>query len=171
MSWTDARVTQLKVLIADGLSASQIAGELGGVTRNAVIGKAGRLGLQLLGAPRGGGARPGAGRKPSLFGRATRVRISTPRQERQHVAREKAAANRRAIFAVEDVTELPEEDTSAAVGFLQLGANTCRWPIGDPQSLDTIRFCGAEPFTERPYCLRHCRMAYRKSERQESARA
>ena len=45
MSWTDVRIELLKKLWADGLSASQIAAELGGVTRNAVIGKVHRLGL------------------------------------------------------------------------------------------------------------------------------
>src|SRR6266705_1104829 len=44
-TWTDDRVERLKKLWADGLSASQIAGELGGITRNAVIGKVHRLGL------------------------------------------------------------------------------------------------------------------------------
>ena len=45
MSWTEERVEMLKRLWQEGLSASQIAGELGGVTRNAVIGKVHRLGL------------------------------------------------------------------------------------------------------------------------------
>src|SRR3954463_9470821 len=45
MSWTDERVELLKKLWTDGLSASQIAAELGGITRNAVIGKVHRLGL------------------------------------------------------------------------------------------------------------------------------
>ena len=45
MSWTDERVELLKKLWSDGLSASQIATELGGITRNAVIGKVHRLGL------------------------------------------------------------------------------------------------------------------------------
>ena len=45
MTWTDERVETLKKLWADGLSASQIAAELGGITRNAVIGKVHRLGL------------------------------------------------------------------------------------------------------------------------------
>ena len=45
MSWTDERVARLSKLWAEGLSASQIATELGGVTRNAVIGKVHRLGL------------------------------------------------------------------------------------------------------------------------------
>ena len=50
MSWTDERVERLKKLWQDGLSASQIAAELGGVTRNAVIGKVHRLGLSNRGA-------------------------------------------------------------------------------------------------------------------------
>ena len=45
MAWTDERVELLKKLWAEGLSASQIAGRLGSVTRNAVIGKVHRLGL------------------------------------------------------------------------------------------------------------------------------
>ena len=51
MSWTDERVELLKKLWQDGLSASQIAAELGGVTRNAVIGKVHRLGLSGRGQP------------------------------------------------------------------------------------------------------------------------
>ena len=46
MSWTDERVVLLRELWAQGLSASQIAARLGGVSRNAVIGKAHRLGLE-----------------------------------------------------------------------------------------------------------------------------
>ncbi|MDQ3559688.1 MAG: GcrA cell cycle regulator, partial [Pseudomonadota bacterium] len=51
MSWTDERVETLKRLWQEGLSASQIAAELGGVTRNAVIGKVHRLGLSGRGQP------------------------------------------------------------------------------------------------------------------------
>ncbi len=54
MSWTDERVETLKTMWADGQSASQIAKELGGVTRNAVIGKVHRLGLSnRAGGPAG----------------------------------------------------------------------------------------------------------------------
>ena len=67
MGWTDERVELLKKLWADGLSASQIAAELGGITRNAVIGKVHRLGL--------------SGRAKRLprrrRGRASRARIRT----------------------------------------------------------------------------------------------
>ncbi len=51
MSWTDERIDQLKAMWEKGLTASQIADELGGVSRNAVIGKAHRLGLQSRPSP------------------------------------------------------------------------------------------------------------------------
>ena len=63
MSWTDERVELLKKMWSDGQSASQIAKELGGVTRNAVIGKVHRLGLSnrvggVAGKPEGEDAAP-----------------------------------------------------------------------------------------------------------------
>ena len=51
MSWTDERIDRLKALWLQGMTASQIADELGGVSRNAVIGKAHRLGLQSRPSP------------------------------------------------------------------------------------------------------------------------
>src|SRR5881392_922548 len=51
MSWTDERIERLKKMWHDGATASQIADELGGVSRNAVIGKAHRLGLQSRPSP------------------------------------------------------------------------------------------------------------------------
>ena len=56
MSWTDERVERLKQMWGEGLSASQIAKELGGVTRNAVIGKVHRLGLSNRAGATGAGA-------------------------------------------------------------------------------------------------------------------
>src|SRR3954471_4732705 len=51
MSWTDERIDRLKSLWTQGMTASQIADELGQVSRNAVIGKAHRLGLQSRPSP------------------------------------------------------------------------------------------------------------------------
>ncbi len=51
MSWTDERIDRLRELWSQGITASQIADELGGVSRNAVIGKAHRLGLQSRPSP------------------------------------------------------------------------------------------------------------------------
>jgi GcrA cell cycle regulator len=67
MSWTDERVELLKKMWAEGQSASQIAKELGGVTRNAVIGKVHRLGLsnRAGSAPASTGAKPATAEKPA----------------------------------------------------------------------------------------------------------
>src|SRR6188508_2836724 len=51
MSWTEERIERLKAMWTEGSTASQIADELGGVSRNAVIGKAHRLGLEARPSP------------------------------------------------------------------------------------------------------------------------
>src|SRR5258705_8478783 len=77
MSWTDGRVELLKKLWAEGLSASQIAGELGGITRNAVIGKVHRLGLS------------GRAKSPSSSG----PRVRKPRSHMMRVSRPSIPGN------------------------------------------------------------------------------
>src|SRR5512140_3920425 len=79
MSWTDERVALLTKLWADGLSASQIAAELGGITRNAVIGKVHRLGL--------------SGRAKSPSSAAPRPRKARPAQHMMRVSRPIARGN------------------------------------------------------------------------------
>jgi GcrA cell cycle regulator len=71
MAWTEDRVETLKKLWSDGLSASQIAKQLGGVTRNAVIGKVHRLGLSGRAAPSRPARRP-APRGPRAHARRDR---------------------------------------------------------------------------------------------------
>ena len=83
MTWTDERVETLKKLWTDGLSASQIAAELGGITRNAVIGKVHRLGLSgRAKSPSSIGAAAAQGARP--FAHAAGV---APVDARQHRAR------------------------------------------------------------------------------------
>src|SRR5215813_6060728 len=106
MSWTDERVELLKKLWADGLSASQIAAELGGVTRNAVIGKVHRLGLSgRAKSPSSASPRPRKPRSPHM------LRVSRP--------------------AMRGNTALAQRRT-----LLELTEETCRWPIGDPGAAD-----------------------------------
>ncbi len=77
MSWTDERVETLKKLWADGHSASQIAAELGGITRNAVIGKVHRLGLSgRAKSPSSAAPRP---RKPRAASQMLRLSRSSMR--------------------------------------------------------------------------------------------
>ena len=84
ITWTDDRVELLKQLWADGLSASQIAGELGGITRNAVIGKVHRLGLSGRAKAPPPRCRASASRAPRRRCSAHRARwcAATPRSPR-----------------------------------------------------------------------------------------
>jgi GcrA cell cycle regulator len=149
MTWTDERVELLKKLWADGLSASQIAGELGGITRNAVIGKVHRLGL--------------SGRAKSPSSSAPRAR--KPRSHMLRVSRPSMRGNTALALAYETEAELEPEFVDEVIPveqrrtLLQLNEDTCRWPVGDPSSAEFF-FCGGKPVTSLPYCAHHCRVAY-----------
>jgi GcrA cell cycle regulator len=151
MSWTDERVEMLKKLWADGLSASQIAGELGGITRNAVIGKVHRLGL--------------SGRAKSPSSSAPRPRKARSHSHMLRVARPSMRGNTALAHAYEYEVEAEPEllDNVIPIGqrrnLLELTEDTCRWPIGDPGSPEFF-FCGGQALTSLPYCAYHSRVAY-----------
>ena len=133
MAWTDERVELLKKLWAEGLSASQIAGRLGGVTRNAVIGKVHRLGL--------------AGRATSSLMFGTRGNTALKPQYEADQDAEPAPL-------VELVIPLNER-----ASIMTLKESMCRWPIGDPAEPE-FHFCGRKKCGTLPYCEHHARMAY-----------
>jgi GcrA cell cycle regulator len=151
MSWTDERVEALKKLWADGHSASQIAAELGGITRNAVIGKVHRLGL--------------AGRAKSPTSAAPRPRKPRTGSQMLRVSRPSMRGNTALAHAYElDAEPEPELiDNVIPLGqrrsLLELTEETCRWPIGDPGAADFF-FCGGPAMTSLPYCSYHSRVAY-----------
>lgn len=161
MAWTDERVELLKKLWSEGLSASQIAGRLGGVTRNAVIGKVHRLGLA---------------------GRATTSRMKTHRARPRMAQPQTAAAagakrpqkpQRFATVGNPALRALYQPEAEPFVPALEeldiplkerktiqtLGECHCRWPIGDPQHAD-FHFCGKEKVAGLPYCQFHARRAF-----------
>ena len=158
MGWTEERVEMLKKLWADGLSASQIAAELGGITRNAVIGKVHRLGLSgRAKSPSSSAPRP---RKPRS---STMMRVP-----RAHIRGNTALAY---DYAVEPEPELIEIPVEQRKNLLQLNEATCHWPVGDPGSTDFF-FCGGQANEGSPYCNYHSRVAYqpaseRRRERQQ----
>ena len=147
MGWTEERVAILKKLWLEGLSASQIAKQLGGVTRNAVIGKVHRLGLS-------GRATPSSPPRPVF---------KTPRAPRPASSSSSSLAPRR--IAAANPEPLPssyvEEPGSATV--LTLGAHMCKWPIGDPAS-DGFTFCGKR-INDGSYCVEHARVAYQPQQK------
>ncbi len=137
MGWTDERVELLKKLWADGLSASQIAAELGGITRNAVIGKVHRLGLSgRAKSPSSATPRP---RKPRSSGHMLRV-------SRPSVRGNTALAYDYDVEPEPELLEIPLEQRKT---LLQLNEHTCRWPIGDPGSRSSSS-AAARPPTNCP---------------------
>ena len=186
MSWTEDRVETLKRMWAEGQSASQIAKELGGVTRNAVIGKVHRLGL----SNRAGGnasattAKPAAKEKPAKpaakpskpAARKPETAAAEPASE-QSVAPEAPApvqvrkpiipagqplppqpsANEISPEALETVREV--EKTAKRLTLMELTERTCKWPIGDPAT-DDFWFCGLPVQQGKPYCEAHVGVAF-----------
>ena len=174
MSWTDERVEMLKKLWSDGLSASQIAAQLGGVSRNAVIGKVHRLKLSgraktpASGAPktkRTGSTRTPAPRNSGYgAGRTTTVTraVGATVMKREVGLETLAEADMRPI---EDIV-VP---ISRKLTLIELTENTCKWPQGDPLS-DDFHFCGHQSEDDSPYCKYHARLAFQPSSERKKKR-
>ena len=149
MSWTDERVELLKKLWSEGLSASQVAAELGpGITRNAVIGKVHRLGLERR------------GRANVFHGNQKRSAVRKPRV----VKPTKFALS----FNAATITKIPVASFEARLAAVQplhldlmeLTEATCRYPYGD----GPFTFCGCATKNEKPYCAAHYELSYKPQE-------
>ena len=141
--WTNPRVESLKTLWLEGLSASQVAKQLGGVTRNAVIGKIHRLGLS---------GRAAGGNAPPRVRTARAVRRASPPPGRL-AAPPCAGAKREPVV-------LQFEGPGRIRSMAQLHGHVCKWPIGDPHGAD-FSFCGEDAPGDGPYCDDHHRRAHR----------
>ena len=178
MNWTDERVERLKKLWSEGLSASQIAAQLGGVSRNAVIGKVHRL--NLPGRAKAGGSAsanrpaskrpaPAAPRAPSFAGRDT-----------ARPAARTVGANALKEDQDVNVAEPVKYTASGSVvvpisrrlSLTDLTERTCKWPVGDPLK-DDFHFCGCDAQDASPYCKYHAKLAYQPvhERRRPAARA
>ena len=141
MSWTEERVALLKKLWGEGKTAAEIAKELGGVTRNAVIGKAHRLKLSNRLSPI-----QQNNKKP-----APAANVSTPV--------EKPIQKR-----VKKAPPPPSDEDIEGVSLSELKEKMCRWPIGDPKE-PGFRFCGCQAIAGLPYCGEHAKIAYQAATR------
>ncbi|NBE07964.1 GcrA family cell cycle regulator [Paragemmobacter ruber] len=186
MSWTDERVETLKRMWAEGQSASQIAKELGGVTRNAVIGKVHRLGLSN---------RVAGGKEDEDDTPAAPATSAKPEPRPEPVARPEPAARAperpaAPAAAPSNVTPLPLRKAIVPAGqplppqpsaneispealasvrevekrarrltLMELTERTCKWPIGDPAT-DDFWFCGLPSLPGKPYCEAHVGVAF-----------
>lgn len=161
MSWTDERVELLKKLWQDGLSASQIAAELGSVTRNAVIGKVHRLGLS---------GRAKASAAPVQRQRKI-VRPAPAKTVVYHPASRGGAqlapvvvttAETEEALEVRPATETVVIPMTRRVTIMELREGVCRWPLGDPLGSD-FAFCGNDCSIGATYCTYHAGIAFQPS--------
>ena len=165
MSWTDERVNVLKRLWAEGHSASQIAKQLGGVTRNAVIGKVHRLGLSGRATPSRPVKRPPrlARPKPRLMpdGSVTMPTpaVTAPVEQAKPVER---------TTMIAPLPPLKLADGGAAT-ILTLRDSMCKWPIGDPAD-PKFAFCGRKSDCG-PYCSEHAKVAFQPARKRDTKKS
>jgi len=145
--WSTEREEYLERLWADGYSGAEIAARLGGVTRNAVIGKVHRLGLP------GRKARMRSPRRKKKHGSLP----ATPRRFRWWKAPSRHPVA--ALTEAERLALLSQAPAPLLIGVLALRDGMCRWPVGDPKQPD-FGFCGHEQEPGVSYCRLHARVAF-----------
>ena len=138
MSWTEEKVAKLKELWGKGNTASQIAEIIGGISRNAVIGKAHRLNLSAK----------------------IKTRTATSSQNFENLRNEKNIPTKRGrkskfkslIIEKDFEPENPKQ-------LEELDENSCKWPIGHPDE-KSFYFCGRSSLKDFSYCKLHLLYAY-----------
>jgi len=196
MSWTDDRVEKLKTMWTEGKSASQIAKELGGVTRNAVIGKVHRLGLSNRAGPTT--SKPAAKEKPAAKPAVSKPAAAAkpvptaatpaatpnlspsapspnaPIPPRKPIIKAgqplppQPSANEVSAEAMAKVRSV--EKVAKKLTLMELTERTCKWPIGDPAT-DDFWFCGHATQSGKPYCEAHVAVAFQPMSSRRDRRA
>ncbi len=145
MSWTEEKVAKLKELWGKGNTASQIAEIIGGISRNAVIGKAHRLNLSAKIKTR-------TATSNQSFDNSIQDKTDKPRRGRR--SRFKSLIIEK-DFEPENPKQLEELDE-----------NSCKWPIGHPNE-KTFYFCGRTSLKDFSYCKLHLLYAYQPKGKKE----
>ena len=175
MSWTDERVEVLTKMWAEGNYASQIAKELGGVTRNAVIGKVHRLGLSnraTTNTANKSDTKTKTAPKSSTKAKQKARKIEATEQKTDKVTSlrrqiipagqplpPQPSANEISPEALARVNEI--EKKAKKLSLLELTEKTCKWPVGDPATED-FWFCGLATQSGKPYCEAHVGVAFQQ---------
>ena len=146
MSWTDEKVSKLKELWGKGNTASQIAEIIGGISRNAVIGKAHRLNLSAK----------------------IKTRTATSNKNYENSLKSISAQPKRGrkskfkslIIEKDFEPENPKQ-------LEELDENSCKWPIGHPDE-NNFYFCGRSSLKDFSYCKLHLLYAYQPKGKKEN---
>ena len=147
MPWDEENITKLRELWDQGLPTAQI-GKLLGFTKNAVVGKAHRIGLE---------------RRPSPI---RRTAVKPDRKKARSPVMPKLK------FENKETPNLSQSESTFFNPVVKSMFNTsakrgCEWPVGHPDETD-FHFCGKERFEDKPYCLDHCEVAYVVPEKEEN---
>ena len=138
MSWTDEKVTKLKELWGKGNTASQIAEIIGGLSRNAIIGKAHRLNLSAKIKTR----------------TATSNKVFDSSMENNKIRSKSGRKSKFRSLIIEKNFE-PENPKQLD----ELDESSCKWPIGHPDE-EKFYFCGRSSLKDFSYCKLHLLHAY-----------
>lgn len=140
MSWNESNVARLKELWDQGLPTAQI-GKLIGFTKNAVVGKAHRIGLE---------------RRPSPI---RRTAVKPDRKKARSPIMPKLTFENAILEDKIYTPQIQSFTPSVRNIFVANSKRGCEWPEGHPDEVE-FTFCNKERFEEKPYCIDHCAVAY-----------
>ena len=149
MSWNEEKITKLKEMWGKGSTASQIAVIIGGVSRNAVIGKAHRLNLSL-----------NIKAKNALPNQNSKVN----QDENDHKQKRGRKSKFKSLVIEKDFE--PENPKKLE----ELDDSSCKWPVGHPEE-KSFYFCGRSSLKDFSYCKLHLLYAYQPKGKREDSTA
>lgn len=154
--WNNEKIEQVKALAAEKRSAAEIGAAVG-CSRNAIIGKMRRLGIESDVEI--------CGRKRKILSPERRARSKRPKTPNYAAPNKPATPEDRQIFQEEFQESLRRQEaatrTVGNVKMDELQPHHCRWPQGTPGTPD-FSFCGEQRTSGLPYCALHSRIAYRR---------
>ena len=147
MSWNEEKVAKLKELWGKGSTASQIAEIIGGISRNAVIGKAHRLNLSY---------------KIKARNVSSNQSFQNNNDEKSSSKQKRGRKSKFQSLIIEKDFE-PENPKKLE----ELDEDSCKWPIGHPEA-DSFYFCGRSSLKDFSYCKLHLLYAYQPKGKKEN---
>jgi GcrA cell cycle regulator len=149
MSWNEEKINKLKELWGKGSTASQIAEIIGGISRNAVIGKAHRLNLSS---------------KIKARNASTSQNYDKKLEENSNKQRQGRKSKFQSLIIEKDFE--PENPKKLE----ELDETSCKWPVGHPEE-ESFYFCGRSSLKDFSYCKLHLLYAYQPKGRKEESSA